>query len=119
MNSRVKALDCRLLGLYNVVQHLASSVALLSSVTHLRVRLAGMLLVLRENAAQLFPNTRSDLQDPPIRMSLESRMSTTSIPPDPTRAVIDPETIPAEFELLAIDLRLAIVSLILALADNS
>lgn len=105
-SSRVKTLDRRLLGFHNAVQHLGSSSALLASAVQLRFRLAEVLLLLRENAASIFPGVRKDAIEPvPVVKGIpEAWSSTSSLPTVIAAGGVDPERIPEELEFLSADL---------------
>ena len=94
----------------NAARQLGSSVAILSSTFHLRERLAQLLFLYRENAADLFPkkidhNARETLESPATsrRRRMFRRIKGKAelhIPRPTVTENLDPETFPQQFEFL-------------------
>ncbi|KAF7344445.1 Catabolite degradation [Mycena sanguinolenta] len=99
--SRIEALDKHLRNFANATRQLGSSVAIQSSAFHLRDRIAQMLFLYHENAADLFPRkiahtTRENVADPKIKT-----MSSSADTESAQRPTIDLEKFPEQFEALA------------------
>ncbi|KAJ7485562.1 hypothetical protein FB451DRAFT_1230279 [Mycena latifolia] len=113
-NRRIDNLDKQLRNFANATRQLGSSVAILSSAFHLRERIAQILFLYRENAADLFPRkishaTRENIVDAKIksgrRRTKAPKVAGYSAPPHVTRPAIDEgldlEKFPEQFEALA------------------
>lgn len=96
----------------NAARQLGSSVGILSSSFHLRERLAQILFLFRENAADLFPRkvqrrTRELLVDPNSRQWRKSKRQKT--PPHVTNPTVteslDPEDFPYQLQEFARDVK--------------
>ncbi|KAF7360499.1 Catabolite degradation [Mycena venus] len=109
---RIENLDKQLRNFANATRQLGSSVAILSSAFHLRERIAQMLFLYRENAADLFPRkithaTREHVVDAKTkgRRSRTKAPKGYSAPPHVARPAIDEsldlEKFPEQFEALA------------------
>ncbi|KAJ7461797.1 WD40 repeat-like protein [Mycena galericulata] len=110
--SRIDHLDKQLRNFANATRQLGSSVAILSSAFHLRERIAQILFLYRENAADLFPRkishaTRENLETAKIkgRRKVKPVKANYTAPPHFTRPSIDEnldlEKFPEQFEALA------------------
>ncbi|KAG7095415.1 hypothetical protein E1B28_006164 [Marasmius oreades] len=115
--TRINSLDKELRNFSNAARQLGSSAAILSSAFHLRTRLANILFLYRENAADLFPRkisptpaielpatqaSMSKLHKP--RMALSGRHKALPHAARPTvNEHIDLEDFPLQFEALAHD----------------
>ncbi|KAJ6495341.1 hypothetical protein C8R45DRAFT_986874 [Mycena sanguinolenta] len=109
--SRIEALDKQLRNFANATRQLGSSVAIQSSAFHLRDRIAQMLFLYQENAADLFPRkiahaSRENVVDPKIKGRRKMRgPKTYRAPPHVSRPKIDEnldlEKFPEQFEALA------------------
>ena len=93
----------------NAARQLGSSVAILSSTFHLRDRLAQILFLYRENAADIFPKkiahiARETCGESPMRRRRGFRRlkgkAELHIPRPPITENVDPETFPEQFESL-------------------
>ncbi|KAJ7223731.1 quinon protein alcohol dehydrogenase-like superfamily [Mycena haematopus] len=108
---RIEALDKQLRNFANATRQLGSSVAILSSAFHLRERIAQMLFLYHENAADLFPRkishaNRENAVAPKIKGRRRTKgPKTYSAPPHVARPAIDEnldlEQFPEQFEALA------------------
>ncbi|KAF7344472.1 Catabolite degradation [Mycena sanguinolenta] len=109
--SRIEALDKQLRNFANATRQLGSSVAIQSSAFHLRDRIAQMLFLYHENAADLFPrkithSIRENVVDPKIKGRRKTKgPKTYHAPPHVVRPKIDEnldlEKLPEQFEALA------------------
>ncbi|KAJ6495374.1 WD40 repeat-like protein [Mycena sanguinolenta] len=109
--SRIEALDKQLRNFANAIRQIGSSVAIQSSAFHLRGRIAQMLFLYQENAADLFPRTiahasRENFVDPKIKGRRKMKgPKTYRAPPHVSRPKIDEnldlEKFPEQFEALA------------------
>ncbi|EMD35391.1 hypothetical protein CERSUDRAFT_116166 [Gelatoporia subvermispora B] len=107
---RIHNLDRELRNFANAARQLGSSVGILSSSFHLRERLAQILFLFRENAADLFPRkvnrrSRESLVDPNLQ---HWRKSKRYKPPphvaNPTiMESLDPEDLPFQLQMFAKD----------------
>ncbi|KAK7023190.1 catabolite degradation [Favolaschia claudopus] len=109
---RIIKLDKHLRNFANATRQLGSSVAIISSTFHLRERIAQLLFLYRENAADLFPQkiahasqeSMTDLQRKVTRRRHNTQQG-YSTPPHPSRSAmdedLDPEAFPGQFEALA------------------
>ncbi|KAJ6612693.1 hypothetical protein B0H10DRAFT_2278752 [Mycena sp. CBHHK59/15] len=114
--TRIDNLDKQLRNFANASRQLGSSVAILSSAFHLRERIAQLLFLYRENAADLFPRkiphaTRETVVDAKIkgrRRVKPPKVGRYSAPPHVARPTIDEsldlEKFPEQFEALAHDI---------------
>ncbi|KAF9269633.1 WD40 repeat-like protein [Marasmius fiardii PR-910] len=112
---RINLLDKELRNFSNAARQLGSSAAILSSAFHLRTRLANILFLYRENAADLFPRRISPTpatESPATQASMrklrkQHRMVLTGRLPHAARPTvnenIDLEDFPLQFEALARD----------------
>ncbi|GLB42232.1 putative WD domain, G-beta repeat [Lyophyllum shimeji] len=111
---RINSLDRELRNFANAARQLGSSVAILSSAFHLRERLAQILFLYRQNAADLFPrkithHTREVIPDPEPRgkRRRRGRSAKPKAPPHVARPTVnedlDPEFFPEQLEALAAD----------------
>ncbi|KAF8649190.1 hypothetical protein AX16_005988 [Volvariella volvacea WC 439] len=112
---KVNSLDRELRNFANAARQLGSSVAILSSAFHLRERLAQILFLYHENAADLFPRKITHLGrdtiilDPKLkdRRSRSNRQPKNKTPPHVARPIVtenlDPENFPEQLEALARD----------------
>ncbi|KAJ7104489.1 WD40 repeat-like protein [Mycena belliarum] len=109
-NRRIDNLDKQLRNFANATRQLGSSVAILSSAFHLRERIAQMLFLYRENAADLFPRkishaVRENIVDTKIKGRRRAKVARNSAPPHVARPAIDDsldlEKFPEQFEALA------------------
>ncbi|RDB27816.1 hypothetical protein Hypma_002286 [Hypsizygus marmoreus] len=111
---RINNLDKELRNFANASRQLGSSVAILSSAFHLRERLAQILFLYRQNAADLFPRkithvTRELLPNPEFKAKRRRRvrMAKAKAPPHVARPTVnedlDPEFFPEQLEALATD----------------
>ncbi|KAF8327905.1 uncharacterized protein EI90DRAFT_2974806 [Cantharellus anzutake] len=100
---RAIALDRRLLSFHNSVQHLGSGAGLVASAVQLRIRLVGVLLLLREQVSVVYPGIKKEVIGPTVRAVPEAWLSTSSLPMG-LEEDSSPERIPLEFERLAIEL---------------
>ncbi|KAJ7167367.1 WD40-repeat-containing domain protein [Mycena crocata] len=109
---RIDNLDKQLRNFANATRQLGSSVAILSSAFHLRERIAQILFLYRENAADLFPRkvshaTREVIVDAKTKRRRVKAAKATrySAPPHVARPAIDEsldlEKFPEQFEALA------------------
>ncbi|KAJ7691790.1 hypothetical protein B0H17DRAFT_1062666 [Mycena rosella] len=111
---RIDNLDKQLRNFANATRQLGSSVAILSSAFHLRERIAQILFLYHENAADLFPRkithtTRETIVDAKIkgrrRAKPMKKVAGYSAPPHVARPAIDEnldlEKFPEQFEALA------------------
>ncbi|KAK7044558.1 catabolite degradation [Favolaschia claudopus] len=109
---RIENLDKQLRNFANATRQLGSSVAILSSAFHLRERIAQLLFLYRENAADLFPRKVAHASREPIterQMKVKGRRRKAkqgySAPPHLSRPAVDEdldlETFPEQFEALA------------------
>lgn len=103
--------DWKLRNFANAARQLGSSVAILSSTFHLRDRLARLLFLYRENAADIFPSKIGHIAREPFGESqLSSRRrrgfrkfkgkAELHIPRPTVTENLDPETFPQQFEFL-------------------
>ncbi|TFK73519.1 WD40 repeat-like protein [Pluteus cervinus] len=108
---RINNLDKELRNFANAARQLGSSVAILSSAFHLRERLAQILFLYHENAADLFPRkiihlSRDTIDSKRIRRS-KQRAIKTKTPPHVARPIVtenlDPEKFPEQLDALAKD----------------
>ncbi|KDQ32012.1 hypothetical protein PLEOSDRAFT_1035373 [Pleurotus ostreatus PC15] len=111
---RILNLDKELRNFANAARQLGSSVAILSSAFHLRVRIAQILFLFRENAADLFPRkiARKERETPinPNHKLLQRGRRLTKRykpPPNVARPIIkedlDVEDFPHQLESLGVD----------------
>ncbi|KAG5646394.1 hypothetical protein DXG03_003717 [Asterophora parasitica] len=114
---RIISLDKELRNFANAARQLGSSVAILSSAFHLRERIAQLLVLYRQNAADLFPRkivhlTREFVPDaeqdhPKAKRRRRGRVVKAKGPPHAARPVVnenlDPEFFPEQLEALAKD----------------
>ncbi|KAJ7754565.1 hypothetical protein B0H16DRAFT_1542795 [Mycena metata] len=111
-NRRIENLDKQLRNFANATRQLGSSVAILSSAYHLRGRIAQILFLYHENAADLFPRKithapREAVADAKTkgRRSRKGKKVARSAPPHVARPAIDEtldlEKFPEQFEALA------------------
>ncbi|KAI0296480.1 hypothetical protein BC826DRAFT_1005402 [Russula brevipes] len=104
---RVNELDKELRNFSNAARQLGSSVAILSSAFHLRERLAQIVWLFRENAADLFPRKVSHQSlEPAVKPDVPGRKRARSkAPPHVRRPLVleklDPEDFPDQLELFA------------------
>ncbi|KAF8888546.1 hypothetical protein BD779DRAFT_1439978 [Infundibulicybe gibba] len=115
---RINNLDKELRNFANAARQLGSSVAILSSSFHLRERLAKILFLFRENAADLFPRkiTRLAREATVVDPQIKGRRKKPTTPRRSTRYQapqhvatptvhenLDPESFPSQLEALAVD----------------
>ncbi|KAF5379166.1 hypothetical protein D9615_006004 [Tricholomella constricta] len=114
---RINSLDKELRNFANAARQLGSSVAILSSAFHLRERLAQILVLYRQNAADLFPRKIIHLsrelapdpehEQPKAKRRRRGRMAKAKAPPHVARPTVnenlDPEFFPEQLEALAKD----------------
>ncbi|EPT02101.1 hypothetical protein FOMPIDRAFT_1029426 [Fomitopsis schrenkii] len=106
---RMTNLDRELRNFANAARQLGSSVGILSSSVHLRERLAQLLWLFRENAADLFPRKvkrqpRESLVDTALQAALKRRRrKAPSHAVNPTVEDLDPEDFPDQLQSLARD----------------
>ncbi|KAH9836204.1 WD40 repeat-like protein [Rhodofomes roseus] len=106
---RMTNLDRELRNFANAARQLGSSVGILSSSVHLRERLAQLLWLFRENAADLFPRKvkrqpRESLVDTALQAALRrKRHKGPSHVVNPTVDDLDPEDFPDQMRSLAHD----------------
>ncbi|EIN08602.1 hypothetical protein PUNSTDRAFT_88042 [Punctularia strigosozonata HHB-11173 SS5] len=105
---RITNLDNELRNFSNAARQLGSSVAILSSAFHLRERLAQILFLFRENAADLFPRkVARQPAAPPTSYTSKKRRKTRKPPPHVARPTagrdLDAEDFPEQIEGLASD----------------
>ncbi|TBU39880.1 WD40 repeat-like protein [Dichomitus squalens] len=107
---RVMNLDKELRNFANAARQLGSSVGILSSSYHLRGRLAQILYLFRENAADLFPRkishqTRESLTNPQLAQYRKSKRH--RVPPHVHNPIVmeklDPEDFPEQLQMFAQD----------------
>ncbi|KAJ7634736.1 hypothetical protein FB45DRAFT_989512 [Roridomyces roridus] len=109
---RIDNLDKQLRNFANATRQLGSSVAILSSAFHLRERIAQILFLYRENAADLFPRkishaTKESIETAKIksRRRGKSARARANTAPNVARPIIDEnldlENFPEQFEALA------------------
>ncbi|KAJ7185449.1 hypothetical protein C8R46DRAFT_1060616 [Mycena filopes] len=113
-NKRIESLDKHLRNFGNATRQLGSSVAILSSAYRLRVRIAQILFLYRENAADLFPRkvthaTREVVADAKLKTRRNKKpVKARSTAPHVARPTIDEnldlEKFPEQFEALARDI---------------
>ncbi|KAJ7037958.1 hypothetical protein C8F04DRAFT_1090776 [Mycena alexandri] len=109
-NRRIENLDKQLRNFANATRQLGSSVAILSSAYHLRGRIAQILFLYRENAADLFPRKISHapreaaLADTKIKGRRNRKVARSAAPHVARPAIdenLDLEKFPEQFEALA------------------
>ncbi|KAF5311124.1 hypothetical protein D9619_008077 [Psilocybe cf. subviscida] len=107
LQRRINNLDKELRNFANAARQLGSSVAILSSAFHLRERLALLLFLYHENAADLFPRkishivkeTPTDL--PAVGLKKVRGKARLHVPRPTVPENVDPESFPEQLEFLA------------------
>ncbi|KAF8190525.1 hypothetical protein BJ912DRAFT_965422 [Pholiota molesta] len=112
LERRINSLDKELRNFANAARQLGSSVAILSSAFHLRERLAQLLFLYHENAADLFPRkishiVRETVSDSPISNKRKRGFQRVKgkaqlhVPRPQVAENVDPESYPEQLEYLA------------------
>ncbi|KAF9482296.1 WD40 repeat-like protein [Pholiota conissans] len=112
LQRRINSLDKELRNFANAARQLGSSVAILSSAFHLRERLAQLLFLYHENAADLFPRkvqhiVRETVPDSPTSNKRKRGFRRVKgkaqlhVPRPQVAENIDPESFPEQLEFLA------------------
>ncbi|KIM47068.1 hypothetical protein M413DRAFT_23353 [Hebeloma cylindrosporum] len=112
LERRINNLDKELRSFANAARQLGSSVAILSSAYHLRERLAQLLFLYHENAADLFPRkivhiAREGISDSPTSSKRRRGFRRVKgkaqlhVPRPTVSENVDPETFPEQLEFLA------------------